>query len=241
MKLLQFICFLLISLFSSLAMAEDIKHSRAEMVAFLKTLEGKIEPSFLNSCASTIEDVRITNCGKMHSTVLTDYMTSVVQLNRLRTQVSTYLKRPAIQASSSKKKTVQKIQTVLICMHKKYSDINIMCDAKCNPKTLAYTYLERNKDIQLCSPYFNLKKVNRAATLLHELAHECGAKDWDYLYDKNKAIRKPTSLVGNKLQKMGSRAGLPWFLGGAHNASANAADNFRYWALKGFCLPGHDC
>ena len=241
MKLLKLLLSLSLCLFPLLASTEEIKHSRSEMLTFLKTLEGKIGPAFLNDCSKTIREVTINNCGKMQSKVLTDYMTSVVQLNRLRDQVNAYSKRPAIRADKDKRKTLQKIQSVLICMHNKYSGMNIKCDSNCNPRIIAYTYTARDKDIQICDKYFNLSKTTRSATLLHELSHECGAKDWEYLYNRDKAIRKPTSLVGTKMQILGTKTGLSMILGEAYNASANAADNFRYWSLKGFCLPGHDC
>lgn len=204
----------------------------------MKVAEKGIDPSFQKICEENIEDVSIEQCGKNTGQVLGDYVTSVLQLNKLRDQVRAYSNRADIRNNPQRRKSVEAVSHRLQCMRKEFDKYKISCSCPRYPKgdAFAYVLLNKTKEIYICNAYFDRKQRSlRSAVLLHEVSHKCGTRDWKYLngYD-GKFNHYP--IETQKMNMAGS-----WFKVPVRNLTPNNADNFEYWALRGFCLPDYDC
>jgi hypothetical protein len=104
-------------------------------------------------------------------------------------------------------------------------------------QTIAFVMRDRKKEIFLCKPYFKPKKgLNRAAVILHEVSHKCGTIDWAYFTVNGEPVSKPIEKVSVKIPASTNNQKMEF-----DNLTAENADNYLYWALKGFCLPDYDC
>lgn len=226
---------LLITLIGSLSVqAGRTDYSSAEILQLLKVAEGKIDPLVQKMCEENLKDISIDHCGKKSSEVLGDYVTSVLQLNHLRNQVRIYGMRDNIRSNLQRKKRVDAVAARLQCIRKDFDNYKISCE--CGEfsgygPTLAYVIRAKKKVIQLCPAYFKeMKRKDRSAVLLHEVSHMCGTEDWIYLG----LGRTTVPIDSDRIIKAGT-------LKTVRNLTAHNADNFRYWAVKGFCLPDYDC
>lgn len=230
MKVLYFLSFML---FINTAEAEDQTHSRAELIRLLNRVQGQLEPSVYAACRENVEDVRIVNCGNRHSRVLSDYMISVVQLNRLRNQVRAYSQRPAIRNNSTRRAHVARVGQMLSCLRTESDNLVFTCATQgCGPTTYALNPRGSQGEIQLCPRYFELSRTMRSATILHEVSHDCGALDFEYYYHDNQRVARPNATYTDSIQRI---------FGWSTNIIHRNADNFRYWVQEGFCLPEYDC
>jgi hypothetical protein len=216
-----------------IAKAEDITHSRPEIIRLLNTIQGKIEPSIYSACRNNTGDVRIVNCGKNHNRVLSDYMMSIYQLNRLRNQVRAYSQKPDIRNNRRRRSEVGKVAEKLSCIRTQSDEIVLTCSSQgCSPTTYALNPRNAEGQIQLCPRYFQLSSSMMSATLLHEMSHDCGTLDFEYYYYDNERVASPSPTYTDWIQK---------YFGWSTDIIPKNADNFRYWAEEGFCLPGYDC
>lgn len=74
-----------------------------------------------------------------------------------------------------------------------------------------------DSEIQLCSSFWR-NENSEVGTIIHEIAHHCGAVDADFFNSKSDPPRDSN--------------GVDWHL---------IADTYEYWAEFGFCVPYVDC
>ncbi|MFL5785232.1 MAG: M35 family metallo-endopeptidase, partial [Bacteriovoracaceae bacterium] len=204
-----------------------------EIIKLLNTIQGKIEPSIYSACRNNTGDVRIVNCGHKHSRVLSDYMMSIYQLNRLRNQVHAYAQKPNIRNNASRLSDVNKVASKLSCIRTQSDEITLTCSNEgCGPTTYALNPRNAEGQIQLCPRFFALSPSSMSATLIHEMSHDCGTLDFEYYYYDNDRVSNPNPTNTDSIQK---------FFGWSTDIIPKNADNFRLWAQEGFCLPGYDC
>lgn len=214
-------------------------------------VQNKMEPSVYQSCKEGVQDVRIRNCSPKKSKILLDdYLQAMMQFNRLRSEVATYAQKASIKNHKLRRDQVAKIRQVLICMNRLNDNLILNCAetaTTCTPITSAfvtkYWIIESQKKINFCGHYYSWQQSSqRSAIILHELSHLCGTDDLKRINPRKTIIKAPSARHYNWSESMIKNSWMSnLFDVKGMDPSAKNADNFRFWGLYGFCLPGYDC
>ncbi len=219
----------------------------SELSPYLKALEGPIYPSYLN-CNQSMDASRITDCGPQRSKLLQDQLRAGEMLKKINSRIGAYLQNPTVKSTPRLFQMASKINGILQCMDSHLaSSLYLDCKKDCieRPNKTVYAYMEHyfsinRETISICKPYLMVPDINRSAMLLHEVSHLCGTDDEDFLFsEKFKALQKPS--VGVKSQTNYSIFGFDILRLKQMLTGYNNADNYAYWSIYGFCLPGFDC
>lgn len=108
----------------------------------------------------------------------------------------------------------------LQCVSNKINYIGFQCRSQhslCSGANAATEIFGPITDIYLCSNFWQGEQAE-IGTIIHEIAHHCGAVDATYF---NYISRAPRTFEG-----------VHW---------SRIADTYEYWAEFGFCIPGIDC
>ncbi len=146
---------------------------------------------------------------------------AVSQTEGLLSELASYFEKPEVVASKKLRRRLKSIKRRLECISRRVPKLAYICkDKKFCGRGSASVFFPKLRTVNLCPKIYGDKKYpsykNRAAVIVHEASHTCGTLDCEY----GRHPRKGDF--------------------GVFGSSANA-DNFEYWAKKGFCLPGFDC
>lgn len=234
-------------LFSGMANGKPLDDvTKARLVHVLNNVNKKpLAPTV--DCLENMGDIVTASCGRKSSSIEEDVAEASYMLNQMLSQTARYEKNPQIRNTQRHKEALKRIRDNLICMRNTMARTqNIYCVNSCKETYIAYNIPVLNPfmyNVTLCPRYFTRDKHDRAAIMIHEISHICGTDDYKYIFDA-KGVPTDSLRSGDFYQ---SKFQLNLFgyqilnVKKANYHSTENADNYRYWAKYGFCLPGYDC
>lgn len=204
---------------------------------------GKDDPNLVGlkqniACNEEFESIQIKNCGASEAKVFANYTRAREYMRRLINQVENYPNASNPKASD----VVEAVLDKLYCMEGKLNKIKFECRSggSCSQGSNRMAYADFREafgivvggDVKICPYYFSESGHNdlhRAATIVHEVSHLCGAEDYGY-YDN-----------GGFTEKDYQSYNLPVTNQAGQDTRVENADNYSVWAIGGFCIPGFDC
>lgn len=247
-----FITIFAVSAFSVHALDEDIATSLRKSLTKL-SFAGDPLAEIHRPGLNCSDQTRAVKCANMSSEVDSDYSDAKVSLNRMRSQVASYLQKKEILQHKLLRDEVRAVSDVLRCMHDKYDHLSLECTTNHGGKigrivgTTPFevnAYVEKHNDlmpnlITLGSGYFLYPKVKRVGILIHELSHFCGTRDIEYYLPSYRTEKIPATPF-TQIKREGNFLSGYKYTGTAGSSAVNG-DNFSLWSVNGFCVPEFDC
>lgn len=171
---------------------------------------------FIGSISSYGADIK--NCTSAHGLLLRRAIKdSHKAYDRVLTSLNETLE---VKDRSIPRKTMKKLRKakyILKCAGMRLESLNFTCNEDMSAFMRVLPIV--GNEVEVWSQKLDKSSYDFiVGTILHEATHKCGTNDADYFYQKGK---KPAST---------------WY-SGWHNI----ASTYDYWAIHGFCIPGHDC
>lgn len=159
----------------------------------LNHFSGKVDLTNEVQCNERHNKVIFENCSDSEKKKFEeDYDEAIVKGLKLSSEIEVYLNR---NLSSSQRSRVLKVKKKVSCINKKMSNISaacktredIICERPNGKRSMAYAAPalfglgRKSRTISLCPGYFeDSPREYRAAVVIHELSHHCGADDHEY-------------------------------------------------------------
>jgi hypothetical protein len=242
--LLAFLVLSILRMLSPSAFAQDISYRPGgDMAEFLKLLNASGGPKIMSEylCSSELQGLSIRNCQARTPRVLAAHQHSLRQVHALQRQVAWHAKRHGVVNNVFRRREIARIQQTLKCIRQKLHDVDLTCVHRsgCHKQTVAFANTGQQR-IYICPSYFPVTIAYQGAVLVHEASHFCGARDERYFNNPTTIIGKPPATIeeprrislGRQSIVLGTRT---------RDVKTTNADTYEYWAMHGFCLPGHDC